>query len=90
MNILQQLQKKKLSIIESIIDNLQLLLNTYCSNINAINAYGINYFSINLDNILTIIEREEPRIHIINIEKNDQSIDVEFMFNNQIYRVNNG
>lgn len=85
MTFLQKLQKQKLSPLESIINNLLLILNTYCSNINNPNAFGINFFHLQEEELRYMLEKEEKRIEIINIDLAEMNID--FIFNNQVFSI---
>lgn len=85
---LQKLQKKSYTLIESIIDNLALIMNTYCENSRGFNKYGINYLQINCEDIQYMIEKEEKRINIFNIYVEQSNLFMRFaLLNEDAYEV---
>lgn len=83
MNLLQKLQEQKLSEMQSIINNLELLLNTYSLNNDrnmSFLPFGIDYLRINNNQILDVISKYEPRIKILNDNINIEKKRIEFEF----------
>ncbi len=51
-------------------ENLYTILETYSSKIE---DFGVDYYSKNLENLKTILEREEPRLYIKHMEWQDSN-----------------
>lgn len=85
-NILQSLQNKQLDNIESIHDNLSLILNTYNS-MHALSQFGIDWYNMTQEQIQYTIEQYEPHIKIIEdtiiIDKENVSFD--YIYNNDTF-----
>lgn len=73
---------------DRILYQIDFIFNNFCKDNKVFNGFGVNIWDLNLENLRNIIEKEEPRVLVKNIQILNDKLLLNIEYNGEIYEYN--